>query len=306
MLQAVIDIGSEATSVLVASTAGGRVTPVLERHHSVLAARAGARGMTALVEREAAVAGEAGADAITVLLAPEMRGGHLSRGLTRRLDALGLGPVRVLTTAQRSRLCFRGATASAVAGREAPSAVPAARPVIGGAADGQVAVVELGDAFVSFAVGKPGGRVEWLASRPLHSRRLVTAAMHTDPPTRAEQTAAAGIARRDVGNLKPPAVDEALMTGADARLLALVCGERIDDQACARARRAIDGRISEIVSAQFEIGLTAARRLPGALAVAEACAALLARPLRIVHGGHAEGVLLANLKEAEAGGVSGA
>jgi hypothetical protein len=289
--EAVIDIGSETTSVLVATTDAGRIKPVWERRYPMLASVAGARSLAEFVAREGLAAREAGAETLHVLLAPELRAGQMSRNLARRLQALGFGPLRSLTTAERSRLCFLGATACLAA--DPTTAAPEKR----------TAVIDLGDAFTSLAVGLPGKSPDWIASRPLNARHLTKSVMPSDPPPLHEQIAAADTARRQLSNLMPPAVETVLVTGADAGLLALVFGETIDTRSCAVVRRAIDGRLSEIVSAQFEIDLLAARRLPGLLAIVEAFTELLGRPLKVVHGGHAEGVLLHDRQEVEAGDI---
>lgn len=294
MAQAVIDIGSETTSVLVAETDGGRISPLWESRYPMLPSLVGARGLAEFVAREAAGVDAAGAELISVLLAPEMKGGHLSRGLARRLDVLELGPLRSLTTAERSKLSFIGATTPAITASSSQCTN----------VQNRTAVVDLGDAFVSLAVGEAGSRPDWIASRPTNARELTRTTLRSDPPTLSEQIAAAEIVGRQLGNLMPPTVDSALLTGADAGLLALVCGKSIDAKACAMARRAIDGRLSEIVSAQFEIDLLGARRLPGLIVLVEAFVDLLGQPLQVVHGGHIEGVLLTDRQEVESGDIT--
>lgn len=293
MARAVIEIGAETTSLLVAATEDGRLKPVLERRRQLIATRLGSRALTTLVESEAALAREAGAGSVLIAVAPELKGSHLCRGLRRRLNSVGLGPVQTLTAAERGALAFIGITSTAAwtAGE-----IAVAGGDIGGDA-GAVSVVEIGPAATTIAVGKEGGRPQWWASRPLHAGRLRQSALRADPPSTADQTLALELARRQLATLKPPRCDEALLAGPGAGLLELLCGQRIDAETCRRAADRISHQLSEMVAARLDIEPAAARQLPGHLAIAQATSELIGQPLRIAHGGLAEGILVQQATE---------
>lgn len=276
--RAVIEIGAERTSLLVAESEADGLTPLLERHQDLVAARLGARVLASVVESEAALARQAGATSLHILVSPELRGSHLSRGLERRLQASGLGAPRMLTAVERGGLAFRGATSTLN-----PPA---------GAGSATVAVVEVGMTATTFAVGRPGRRPHWWASRPLNGPRLVQAALRADPPSQADQTVGLEFARAQLATLKPPSCDRALLGGRNAGLLALLCGETIDAEACRRAGGELSGQLSEIVAARLDIAPPRARRLPALLTIAQAAGELLAQPLKVAHGGLAEGFLI--------------
>lgn len=285
VVRAVIEIGSEVTSLLVASTEEGKIRPLLERRQELVAARMGARALSAIVQAEAATAREVGAESVAVMIEPELRGSHLVRGLDRHLHSAGLGPFRTPTAAERGSLTFRGATAEFAA--SAPSS--------------EIAVVELARHVTAIAVGRPGMRPRWWAARPLHGSRLLQTALRNDPPTLAEYEVALGFARRELANLKPPSSRQAVLIGADASLVALACGDFVDAVTCERARMRF-GHLSEISAAQLGVSLSVGRRLPAALAIVQAVSELLGHPVRIVHGGSAEGLLLSEAEEVGAGG----
>lgn len=272
VVRAVIEIGAETTGMLVAAAEDGRLKPLLERRQRLVAARLGTRALTTIVEAEAQRAREAGAASIVVAIAPELKGSHLARGLQRRLRVAGLGPVRILTPAERGALVFLGATAR----------VPGSEPVC---------VVEIGSAATTFAVGRPGQRPQWWASRPLNAGRLLRAGLRGDPPSAVEQTMARELVRRQLATLKLPAGTGAFLAGPSAGLLALLCGERIDTETCRRAASQLTGLLSEMIAARLDIEPAAARQLPALLAISEVAGELVGRPLRAVHGGLAEGLL---------------
>lgn len=282
MVRAVIEIGAAATSMLVAASEDGRLRPVLERRLDLVATRLGARALASVVASEAALAREAGAASVLITLAPELRGSHLSRSLERRLQSAGLGPVHKLTAAERGTLSFRGVT------------TPFVDPAEGG--KGAICVVELGTNATALAVGASGQRPRWWASRPLHAERLLQSALRSDPPAPVDQVAAFELARSELSTLKPPAFRQTLISGPEARLLALLCGERIDSDACERAADRLGSRLSEIVAAELGIDPAEARRLPALLAIVRAAGELIGFPLRTTHGGLAEGLML---REAE-------
>ena len=297
--RAVIEIGSEATSLLVASTQEGRITPLLERRQRLTATRLGARALAAVVESEAAIAGEAGAESVTVMVEPELRGSHLARGLDRRLRAAGFGPLRVPTAAERGSLTFRGATAGLAGASAATESGSADLAAVAGA---EVTVVEVGNAATTIAVGPPAGRPLWWSARPLSCARLMRTALRGDPPAPEHHLVALELARSRLSNLKPPAGRQVLLIGPDASLVALACGEAIDVAACERARSRYGLNLSEITAAQLGVEPPLGRRLPAALAIVQAVCELLDAPARIVHAGPAEGLLLNESEEVGAGG----
>lgn len=292
--RAVIEIGAEATSLLVASTEEGNLVPLLERRQALIAARLGARALTTVVESEVEIARRAGAESVQVLVDPELRGSHLLRGLERRLRPLGLGPIAAPTGTERAALVYR----AALARLPEPAAGEAESRPAGGAAE--VTVVEMGLKATTIAAGKRARGPSWWAARPLHSTRLMTAALRGDPPSLSERAVALDLTRRQLANLKPPRSRHALLVGSDAALVALACGEQVDAATCEEARSYFGGMLSEIGAAQLGIELSAGRRLPAALTVAQAVCELLDQPVRIVPAGPAEGVLLNDPREVDA------
>lgn len=279
MARAVIEIGAETTSLLVAEAEDGSLKPLLERRQRLTAMRLGASALTTVIESEADRARQAGADSVVVTVAPELKGSHLYRGLERRLGNAGLGPLQVLTPAERGALSF---LAIASERRAADEGVAAADPV---------AVIEIGATATTLAVGSPP-RPRWWASRPLHTDRLRQSLLRSDPPSPGEMQVALEFARQQLATLKPPSCRDAYLGGPDSGLLALLLGDRIDIAACQRASEVLSVQLSEIVAARLGIDPQAAQLLPAMVVIVQAAIELIGQPLRVAHAGVAEGLLL--------------
>lgn len=287
---AVIEIGSEATKLLVADVDHGELKPQLERRLEFAAERVGPSAMADQVQGLADLAHEAGAVRIHLVMAPELARSYLARSLGRRLRSAGLGELSLLTPVERGRLTFLGATAGTWAKlRIGDTRAKQGEPSTGA----QVAVVELSTAFLSIAAGPQGGRARWWASRPLASKELSRRLLRGDPPGGLELLRAEEESLRQLGNLMPPACEEVFLVGEDAALLALVCGPRVEVGACADALARYGSWLSEMVASRFDIPLPAAARVPAVLVIAQAIGELFGKPLQIAAGALAEGVLIA-------------
>lgn len=276
MVIGVIDIGTNTTRLMVAEVREGRLRSKLERRHFLSATSPGsADALPALLEREAAIAREAGADQLLVAGTAALRGSRAARTLGRVCARIDAGELRILSGAQEAALAFRGAT-----GCE-PGELP-----------DSVAVVDVGGGSTEVAVGAPGERPEWWASRPVGSRKLTEQALRSDPPSRDQLAAARNAAARRFVGVEPPECELALAVGGGTTSLRRISGGSLDRPRITELLERLGSATSESLAAELGLVPERVRLLPAALAVLEAVCELLPEPLRIAHGGVREGLAL--------------
>lgn len=276
MVIGVIDIGTNTTRLLVAEVSGDGLRSRLERRHFISATSPeAAEALPPLLEREAAIARAAGVETLLVAGTAALRGSRTARSLGRVCGRIGAGNLRILSEGEEAVLAFLGATGCG------PEELP-----------DSVAVVDVGGGSTEVAVGVPGERPEWWASRPVGSRRLTVRALRSDPPSSDQVAAARNAAARAFVGVEPPACELALAVGGGTTSLRRITGGTLDRALIGELLERLRSKPSETLAAELGLAPQRVRLLPGALAVLEAVCELLPEPLRIAHGGIREGLAL--------------
>jgi exopolyphosphatase/guanosine-5'-triphosphate,3'-diphosphate pyrophosphatase len=285
MLCACVDIGTNTTRVLVADTADGAVSEVLQRKAFTRLGKglkAGAAIPPAKVEEVAAVVGEQvrlarrlGADPIRVVATAAIRRAVNRDALVAAVRAAGGLDVAVLDGREEARLAFLGATRT-----------------LGHPLPGRVGVVDVGGGSTELALGTVAGGVEWSASVDVGSGFLADHYLRTDPPAAAELHAIGQHAAGALEGLAPPPPDCAVAVGGSAASLRRLVGAVLEPETLQRALRVLLGACAADVARRFAIEPERVRLLPAGLLVLDAASQALGRPLQIGRGGLREGVLL--------------
>jgi exopolyphosphatase/guanosine-5'-triphosphate,3'-diphosphate pyrophosphatase len=205
----VIDIGTDATRLLVADVEGGALRPVLRRRHRLRPIRGRETALAELLAAETRRASAAGARELEVVASPGLRRQAELRRLERACRGAGARSPRILSTGEQARLAFIGATRGT------------------GPETGPVAVAEVGRTSTEIAVGIPGAVPSWWASRPVGAATLTERALLDDPPTAAQVEAARGAVERRLGNLVPPPSKLTLLAGIPPSRSRLLPGTRV-------------------------------------------------------------------------------
>lgn len=285
---ACIDIGTNTTRLLVAE----------EDHAGALRVLAQERAFTELGDAD-----EVGPEK-TRMLADAVRGqAARARELqTGRLRVVATGALREAGDREVVLEALRdagGAEVELLSGHEeATLAFTGALSTMRPAPDGVVAVVDVGGGSSEVAVGRAGEGVTWAASMPVGSGRLTERFLLSDPPSSEELAAARAHARaawEALGEL--PGSDLAVAVGGSAASLPRLVGERLDEEAIARALEQLTGDTSAEVARVFELDPRRVRLLPAGLVVLEAAARRLGRALEVGRGGLREGVVLALMSD---------
>jgi exopolyphosphatase/guanosine-5'-triphosphate,3'-diphosphate pyrophosphatase len=281
---ACIDIGTNTTRLLVAEDDGAGALRVLaqERAFTELgdATEIGpekTRLLADAVGAQTARARELGTGRLRVVATGALREASDRDVVLEALSEAGRADVEVLSSRDEAALAFTGALATM---RPAP--------------EGVVAVVDVGGGSSEIAVGRAGEGATWWASMPVGSGRLTERILVSDPPSAEELDAARAHARaawEELGEL--PDCDLGIAVGGSAASLPRLVGERLDEEAIARALELLTQDTSAQVARVFELDPRRVRLLPAGLVVLEAAARRLASALEIGRGGLREGVVLA-------------
>lgn len=275
----VIDVGSNTTRLLVASSAADGLVPLesekvrlalgeeIERHgvvsdvHVASAAKAVA-GMARTARRERV-------DSLDVFLtAPGRQAGNSAELVTALTRAAGV-QARVLTKEEEGTLAYRGAVLSA------SIALPE-----------RIAVCDVGGASTEIAVGSPspGGDPDWIESVDLGSVRLTARAR--DMRCEAEDAFA---------HLDPPPVEAALVVGGSARAARRLVGAELGETELAEALQLVEATSSRQVADRFGVDRARAEILPAGVILLAAVQRKLGVSLHVCGGGIREGAVLASL-----------
>ena len=273
----VIDVGSNTTRLLVASTGRDGVVPLdkekvrlplgeeIERFGAVsdvhLAAAAKAvRGMAATARRKRA------ASLDVFLTAPGRQASNADELVAALSKAAGV-QARVLTKEEEGTLAYRGAVLTA----DVP--LPS-----------RVAVCDIGGASTEIAVGSPGGQPEWIESVDLGSVRLTTRA----GDMRAEAEGA-------FSHLHLPRAKAALVVGGSARAARRLVGAQLGEEELAEALRLVRTYPPREISRRFGVDRARAEILPAGVILLAEVQRRLRLPLHVCAGGIREGAVLASL-----------
>jgi exopolyphosphatase / guanosine-5'-triphosphate,3'-diphosphate pyrophosphatase len=284
----IIDVGSNTVRLLVASCAGNRLVPVLERRAFLgLGEEVENYGWisdmklreTALCVREQAADARAqGAHHVEVVVTAPGRQSANASELVSALAAAAGSSVRVLGPEEEGRLSYFGVLAGL---DEIPETI---------------AVCDLGGGSTELVVGTPA-RPAWERSIDLGAVRLTHRLDLDDPPGSDVLPAAREEAHRMINGLTPPLARAAYVTGGTARALRKVAGRKLGKRQLERAETLLCKHSSAEIAQRFEINPLRARTLlAGCLILAEV-QERLAIPLEVAKTGLREGAALDVLSE---------
>jgi exopolyphosphatase / guanosine-5'-triphosphate,3'-diphosphate pyrophosphatase len=273
----VIDVGSNTTRLLVASSAADGLVPLesekvrlalgeeIERHgvvsdvHVASAAKAVAE-MARIARRERV-------DLLDVFLtAPGRQAGNSAELVAALTRAAGV-QARVLTKEEEGTLAYRGAVLTA------SIALPE-----------RIAVCDIGGASTEIAVGSPGGDPDWIESVDLGSVRLTARA--GDMRSEAEDAFA---------HLDPPTVEAALVVGGSARAARRLVGAELGETELVEALQIVETTSPRQVADRFGVDRARAEILPAGLILLAEVQRKLGVSLHVCSGGIREGAVLASL-----------
>jgi exopolyphosphatase/guanosine-5'-triphosphate,3'-diphosphate pyrophosphatase len=273
----VIDVGSNTTRLLVASSEADGLVPLeseklrlslgeeIERHGAVsavhLAAAAKAVRDMAVTARRERVA------SLDVFLTAPGRQASNAGDLVAALSRAAGVQARVLTKEEEGTLAYRGAILTS------RISLPS-----------RIAVCDIGGASTEIAVGGPAGEPDWIESVDLGSVRL---------------TARAGDLRAEAGeafaDLDPPQVEAALAVGGSARAARRLVGSELGEPELAEALHLVETISPREIARRFGVDRARAEILPAGVILLAEVQRKLGVSLHVCGGGIREGAVLASL-----------
>jgi exopolyphosphatase / guanosine-5'-triphosphate,3'-diphosphate pyrophosphatase len=282
----VIDIGTNTTRLLVADVEADRLRTLVERRHFAVpedAGQATSSRLVSLVEGEIELARRSGATELLVTGTAALRAAGVDEELREACRRANVPEPRVLSEREEAELAFIGATA-------------------GESVEGVAAVVDVGGGSTELAVGSPGGRPDWWASRALGSRLITEEALGSDPPSGEQIGRARVLVSSMLDDLEPPPCATALAVSGGAASLRRLCGEVLDRRTIDRTLERLLGSPAEKIAAELELAPERVRLIPAALLILEAVGELFGSGLRIARGGMREGLAMVRAHELAAAG----
>lgn len=273
----VIDVGSNTTRLLVASSATDGLVPLesekmrlslgeeIEKHgvvsavHVAAAAKA-VRDMAGTARRKRV------ASLDVFLTAPGRQAGNADELVTALSRAAGV-QARVLSKEEEGTLAYRGAILTS------SISLPS-----------RIAVCDIGGASTEMAVGSPAGEPDWIESVDLGSVRLT--ARTGNPHTEAEEAFA---------ELRPPEVEAALAVGGSARAARRLVGPELGEPELAEALQLVETTSPREISRRFGVDRARADILPAGVILLAEVQRKLGVSLHVCGGGIREGAVLASL-----------
>jgi exopolyphosphatase/guanosine-5'-triphosphate,3'-diphosphate pyrophosphatase len=291
---ACVDIGSNTTRLLVAEVDGDSVwrEMMTQRAYTLIGKQTDSSGKlpkkvignTAdVVSTQVRLAREMGADEITIVATAAVRGApNKDKLLDAVLDRTGI-PIRVLSGSEEAQLAFIGATKR-----------------LGTAAEGTIAVIDVGGGSTELAVGTVDEGPRWDATFRVGSGMLTEAYVSSDPPTAKEldkiRTHVSGVFE----GLELPGIDKAVAVGGTATSLRKLVGAELSHETLERGIGILgESSIAEL-GERFDVTPERAHLLPAGMLILEEVSDLFALPLSIGNGGLREGVILSAVAEAQA------
>ena len=272
----VIDVGSNTTRLLVASTGPEGLVPLetqklrlalgaeIERQDAVSAVHVAAAAKA--VREMAGIARRKRVASLDVFLTAPGRQAANADELVAALSRAAGVQARVLTKEQEGTLAYRGAVLTA----DIP--LPS-----------RIAVCDIGGASTEIAVGSPAGEPEWIESVDLGSVRLTARA----GDMRAEAAGA-------FAGLRPPELEAALVVGGSARAARRVVGAELGAPELAEALRIVETTSPREVARRFGVDRARAEILPAGVVLLSEVQQQLGVALNVCSGGIREGAVLAS------------
>ena len=285
MAFACIDIGSNTTRLLVAEAAGPHLKEILQqraftrigkgrrREDPIEAAKIAE--VAEVVATQARVAGELDARALRTVATAAIRQAPNADELVDAVRSRAGVDVRVLSEEEEARLAFVGATKT-----------------LGRAAEGEVAVVDVGGGSSELALGTVAGGVRWSESFRVGSGYLADAYLRCDPPSPAELNRVRAHVSGVFEGLEVPTPRLAVAVGGSAASLRRLVGAVLEPETLERGIRVLASIPVAEVARRFELDPERVRLLPAGILILEAVSSCLGAPLQVGRGGLREGVVL--------------
>ncbi len=287
MRRACIDIGSNTTRLLVADCVDGDLRECRqERAFTQIGQSLDAEGripapklgeVLTVVRAQLAIARELGAEQIFCVATAGVRRAHNADQLVGLIASACDGlQMRILTSAEESRLAFTGAAQAAEAT----------------ASGAKLAVVDAGGGSCELAVGKRPDRVSWWASVPVGSGDVTAGWLRSDPPSAHELGRARDHVRAAFEALRPPEVQNVIVVGGSATSLRTIAGGAIDADGFKHLFQLVVTCETRELASRFGVDVRRAQLLAGGLLILQAVSELFQATLELGRGGLREGLLL--------------
>ncbi len=282
---ACIDVGSNTTRLLVAELRDGRLRELAAQRAFTRLGRCvleeGALTAGKLAECAAVVASQAQLARDLGVLAIDVVGTAVVRDAPNRAEleaavekAAGV-PMRVLSGEEEARLAFTGVLGT-----------------LSGAADGRIAVVDVGGWSTEVVLGTRAAGVSWSESFRLGSGLLADVYFHADPPDRRELAAVTAHVSEVLEPLDLPRPDRALAVGGSATSVRRIVGRELSRHALERSLELLSRSSCDEVAARIDLHPERVRLMPAGIAIMHELARRLDVELELGNGGLREGVVL--------------
>jgi exopolyphosphatase / guanosine-5'-triphosphate,3'-diphosphate pyrophosphatase len=285
LICACIDIGSNTTRLLVADAGEGRLRELVAQRAFTRIGKSLQDGSVIppekiaetaeVVRTQTSVAREVGAEHIVAVATAAIRNARNRDELVGAVEDAGGVELSVLSGEEEARLSFVGATRTLLE-----------------AADGTVAVVDVGGGSSEIAIGEPDGAMAWSESFRIGSGFLADAYLRSDPPSVDELEKMRRHVEGTFEGLEPPPATSAVAVGGTATSLRRLVGAELEHETLERGIRVLSSTPIAEVAERFELDPERVRLLPAGILILEAMSDLLRLPLRIARGGLREGILL--------------
>jgi exopolyphosphatase / guanosine-5'-triphosphate,3'-diphosphate pyrophosphatase len=285
LICACIDIGSNTTRLLVADAGNGQLRELMTQRAFTRIGKSLDEGGAISAEKvtetaevvatQAKIAREVGAEHIVTVATAAIRNAPNRDELLAAIERAGGMSAEILTGEEEARLSFVGATRTLLS-----------------AADGTIAVIDVGGGSTEIAIGEPDGAMAWSASFRIGSGFLADAYLRSDPPSVDELEKVRRHVAGTFEGLEPPPAASAVAVGGTATSLRRLLGAELSHETLERGIRVLCTTPIPEVAARFELDVERIRLLPAGILVLEAISDLLELPVRIARGGLREGVLL--------------
>jgi exopolyphosphatase/guanosine-5'-triphosphate,3'-diphosphate pyrophosphatase len=285
LICACIDIGSNTTRLLVADAGEGRLRELVTQRAFTRIGKSLQDGSVIppekiaetaeVVRTQTSVAREVGAEHIVAVATAAIRNARNRDELVGAVEDAGGVELSVLSGEEEARLSFVGATRTLLE-----------------AADGTVAVVDVGGGSSEIAIGEPDGAMAWSESFRIGSGFLADAYLRSDPPSVDELEKMRRHVEGTFEGLEPPPATSAVAVGGTATSLRRLVGAELEHETLERGIRVLSSTPIAEVAERFELDPERVRLLPAGILILEAMSDLLRLPLRIARGGLREGILL--------------
>jgi exopolyphosphatase/guanosine-5'-triphosphate,3'-diphosphate pyrophosphatase len=285
LICACIDIGSNTTRLLVADAGEGRLRELVTQRAFTRIGKSLQDGSVIppekiaetaeVVRTQTSVAREVGAEHIVAVATAAIRNARNRDELVGAVEDAGGVELSVLSGEEEARLSFVGATRTLLE-----------------AADGTVAVVDVGGGSSEIAIGEPDGAMAWSESFRIGSGFLADAYLRSDPPSVDELEKMRRHVEGTFEGLEPPPATSAVAVGGTATSLRRLVGAELEHETLERGIRVLSSTPIAEVAERFELDPERVRLLPAGILILEAMSDVLRLPLRIARGGLREGILL--------------